>query len=283
MTYELGGVAVLSFTATDVTGAPANATSCTVTITQPDGTLVGPTVLTGTAGVYTYYFVTSQSGRHTYAFAASGTPGLGVGVGAFTDVFNVYPGTTRNVIGLADAKGLLRITKPDFDADIRLFIASITRFIDRYCGTVAPVQVTERHESGGRILMLRKPPVFQPAGQPYPIVSITPVLTYGVPYPDLSLITVDKTNGEMRHTVGLPWYYGAYDVAYWTGRVATTENIQMATEIMLKHLWALERNNGRPTGFTPSASDDTTVMYGFAIPNRALEILEPDRVPAGIA
>lgn len=283
MTYDLGGVAALTFTALDVTGAAANATSCTITITQPDGTIVGPTVLVGTAGVYTYYFVTAQAGRHTYAFAATGTPGPGVGVGAYADVFNVAATATRNVISLADAKDLLRITSTQFDADIRFFIASITRFIDRYCGTVAPVQVTERHESGGRIMMLRKVPIYQPAGQPYPIVAITPVLTYGVPYPDLSLITVDKTNGEMRHTIGLPWYWGAYDVTYWSGRTVTSENIQLGSQIMLKHLWALERNNGRPSGFTPGAADDTTLMYGFAIPNRALEVLEPDRTPAGIA
>lgn len=283
MTYDLGGVAVLTFTATDVTGTPANATSCTITITQPDGTIVGPTVLTGTAGVYTYYFATTQAGRHTYAFAATGTPGPGVGVGAYGDVFNVASTASQNVISLADAKDLLRITTTTWDADLRFFIASITRFVDKYVGAVAPRQITERHESGGRTMMLRHIPVFQPAGQPFPLVAITPVLTYGVPYPDLSLLTVDKATGEVRHTIGLPFYFGAYDLTYWTGRTVTSENIQLGTQIMLKHLWALERNNGRNTGFTPSAADDTTVLYGFAVPNRALEVLEPDRVVAGIA
>jgi hypothetical protein len=44
----------------------------------------------------------------------------------------------------------------------------------------------------------------------------------------------------------------------------------------------MERNNGRLTGFSPSAADDVSVLWGFAIPNRALEMLESDRAPAGI-
>lgn len=282
MTYELGGVAALTFTAVDTAGAAANATSCTITVTRPDGTLVGPTVLTGTAGVYTYYFVTAQPGRHSYRFLATGTPGPGVGVGAYADVFNVNPATSDAIVSLADAKTLLRKTDTTHDDDIRAFISSITRFVNKYCGTVAPVQVTERLDVGGGRVMLRRPPVYQPAGQAYPLISFTPVHTYGVVY-DLSQLSVDLTNGEIVHTIGLPFFLGPYDATYWSGRIAPTANIQLAVEIMLKHMWALERNNGRPSATTPGAADDVTMLYGFAIPNRALELLEPDRTPAGMA
>jgi hypothetical protein len=284
MTYDLGGVAALTFTATDTTGTAANATTCTITITLPDGTAVGPTTLTGTAGLYTYNYLTVQPGRHTYRFVATGTPGPGVGVGAYGDVFDVYAATPTTLISLADAKELLRIpaATTTFDADLRFFNEGVTAFIDRYCGPMVPRQVTERHTAGARTLMLRKIPVYQPAANLYPIVSITPVLTYGVPYPDLSLLSVDKASGEVVHTVGLPFFYGEYDITYWAGRASIGSNVLLAAQVILKHWWAMERNNGRLTGFSPSAADDVSVLWGFAIPNRALEMLESARAPAGI-
>lgn len=283
MTYDLGAPAVLTFTATDVTGAPANAPTCQLTITLPDGTSVGPTTLTGTAGTYTYQYITTQAGRHGYRFATSGAPpSPGVGGGAYADVFNVTPGTSVALVSLADAKALLKITGSALDADLRGFITAISRFIDRYVGDVAPRQITERHTGRGSALMLRHIPVYKPAAQAYPLVSITPVQVFGYTY-DLSQLSVDLATGEVVSTIGLPFYGGEYDLTYWSGRVVTTENILLGVEIMLKHLWALQRNSGRPSGFSPSAADDTTLMYGFAVPNRALEVLEPDRTPAGIA
>lgn len=281
MTYDLGGVAALSFTATDTTGSPANATTCTITITQPDGTVVGPTTLTGAAGVYTYNFLTTQSGRHVVRFVATGTPGPGVGVGALDDVFDVY-GPVQTLISLADSKKLLRVTVTTFDDDLRFFNESITAFIDKFCGPMIPRLVTERHTAGARTLMLRQVPVYQPAGNPYPIVSITPVLTYGVPYPDLSQLSVDKKSGEAIHTVGLPFFYGEYDISYWAGRSYIGAHVLLAAQVILKHMWAQERGGSRPNQVTPGMADDVSVLWGFAIPNRALELLEPERTPAGI-
>ena len=279
--YDLGGVAVLSFTATDTTGAPANATTCTLTITLPDGTIDGPHTLAGTAGVYTYPFLTTQAGRHLYRFVATGTPGPGVGVGAYDDVIDVYQSTPYTLISLADSKKLLRVSSAIFDDDLRFFNEAVTAIIDKYCGPMVPRLVTERHTAGARTLMLRQVPVYIPAGQPHDIVSITPVLIYGVPYPDLSLLSVDQKSGELIHTVGLPFFYGEYDIAYWAGRAVIKPNLMLGAQTILKHLWAMERGGGRPTT-TPGASDDVTMLWGFAVPNRALEILESERAPAGI-
>lgn len=280
MTYDLGGVAVLSFTATDTAGNPANATTCTLTITQPDGTTAGPYTLTGTAGVYSYSFLTTQSGRHSYRFVASGTPGPGVGVGAYDDVFNVY-GSPQTLISLADTKKLLRTGTSIFDDDLRFFNESVTAFIDKYCGPMIPRAVTERHPGNSRTLQLRQIPVYQPAGQPYKIVSITPVLTYGIPI-DITQLDLDFNTGQLINKIGLPFYWGEYDISYWAGRPVTPPNVLMAAQVILKHMWAMERGGTRPST-TPGAADDVTVLWGFAIPNRALEMLEAHRTPAAIA
>lgn len=284
MPYELGSVIPLSFTAYDVSGAPANATMCTLTIQRPwpDGSTDGPFTLIGDSGIYTYNYVTQVAGRHTYRFLATGTPGIGVGVGAQPDVFDVVPSTASGIVSLADARTMLNI--PDgvtaYDAKIRQYVRSITGFVEKYCGPVTVQQVTERVYGGGIEIVLRKPPVIEAPMQMSQVTALTPVLTYGLTY-DLSLLSVDFKTGIVRHTAGLPFIYGPYDATYWAGRPVVPDEILLGTEAILKHQWEQERGgSGRAGGY---GADDVTVIWGFAIPNRALEMLEPQRAPAGTA
>lgn len=280
--FELGEVAQLSFTAFDTTGAPANATAISLTINRPDGNVDGPFAPVGAAGVYAYNYLTQVSGLHSYRWVATGVPGPGVGVGAYTDVFDVRMTAAANIFSLSDAK--LMLNEPAGvtanDRKISQYIRTTTGFLEKFCGSIIVQQVTERHTAGGTYIMLNKPPVFQPSTQTYPVIALTPVLTYGLTY-DLSLLTVDFKRGEMRHKSGLPFIYGPYDVTYTVGRPVIQEEILTGGEIILKHLWEVERGgSGRVGGY---GADDTTTMWGFAVPNRALEILEPQRTAAGIA
>lgn len=287
MAYDLGGVVVLTWTATDTTGAPAAPGAITLTITLPDGSTTSPVPQATGTGVYQANYQTVQAGRHTVRWLATGTPGPGVGVGAFADTFDVEPAAAGTILSLADGKDTLNIAVTDatFDARIRGYLAAITAVVEKLCGAVVVRQVTERHlESGAaEILMLRRTPVFQPAGQPYAVTAITPVLVYGLVY-DLSLITVDPVRGTLRHTAGLPFWNGPYDVSYWAGRPVVPDNILTACRIILRHLWSLERG-GAGANSQGYAADDITLLYGYAIPNRALELLDGTgtRDPGGIA
>lgn len=280
--YELGEVAGLSFTAYDTTGAPANAATVTLTINRPDGNTDGPFTVTGTSGVYTYSYLTQVAGLHSYRWLATGTPGPGVGVGAQTDVFDVRQAAAANIFSLADAKVMLN-EPPNvttYDAKIKSYIRSVTGFMEKYCGPITVQQVTERQRAGGMFIALNKPPVYQPSTQPHQIIAMTPVLTYGLVY-DLSLLTVEMKTGIIRHSAGLPFIYGPYDFTYTAGRPVIPEECLLGGEMILKHLWGVERGGSGQGGV--GASDDVTVMWGFSIPNRALEILESQRVPGAVA
>ena len=286
MPYDLGGVAVLNFTALDVTGAPAAAAVVTLTITLPDGSTATPAIQYPSAGNYTAYYLTSQPGRHTYRWLATGTPGPGVGVGAMVDSFDVEAALSGAILSLADCHETLNIPAGDtaYDSRIRAYNSAITAVVEHLCGPVVVRTVTERYlESGeSEIIMLRRIPVYQPATQPYPIISITPVLTYGLTY-DLSLLTVDFLTGTLRHTAGLPFWNGPYDIAYTAGRPIASDNIMTGSRIILRHLWSLERGGaGAARG---QVADDVTMIMGYAIPNRALELLDGPgtRDPGGIA
>jgi hypothetical protein len=285
--YDLGGVAVLTWTVVDTNSAPAAPTAITLTITLPDGSTATPTPQATATGVYQAAYQTTQAGRHTVRWLATGTPGPGVGVGATVDTFDVEAATAGTILSLADAKDTLNIAASDttFDSRIRGYNAAVTGVVEKLAGAVVVRQVTERHlESGAsEILMLRRTPVYQPAGQPYPVSSITPVLTYGLVY-DLSLITVDQVRGTLRHTAGLPFWNGPYDITYWCGRPIVPDNVLTACRIILRHLWSLERG-GAGANSQGYAADDVTMLYGYAIPNRALELLDGPgtRDPGGIA
>ncbi|MDH6111920.1 hypothetical protein P3T36_006897 [Kitasatospora sp. MAP12-15] len=287
MAYDLGAVVVLAWTVTDTANAPAAPGAITLTITLPDGSTATPTPQATALGVYQAYYQSAQAGRHTVRWLATGTPGPGVGVGALVDAFDVEAGSAGTILSLADAKDTVNIAQSDttFDARIRGYNAAVTAIVEKLAGAVVVRQVTERHlESGAsEILMLRRTPVFQPATQPYPIVSITPVLTYGLVY-DLSLLTVDPVRGTLRHTAGLPFWNGPYDVTYTCGRPIVPDNVLTACRIILRHLWSLERG-GAGANSQGYAADDAVMLYGYAIPNRALELLDGPgtRDPGGIA
>jgi hypothetical protein len=280
--YDLGAVALVEYQATDVAGNPAAATSITLTITTPDGSahLLTPTAglppdQTGSAtGWYYYEYVTVQAGRHTVSWVASGTPGAGSGVGAQTDSWDVRSATDDMIISLSDMKRRLHIpaTVTTYDQDIREYGLAVTGVVEKIAGACIIRQVgPERQRAGGMFITLDQRPVYQPASQTYPIIAMTPVLTYGLVY-DLSLLTVDFDKGIIRHSAGLPFIYGPYDFMYTVGRAAMPDNVILASAMILRHLWALE-TAGNPKGLN-TPDDDTTLMYGFAIPNRALEILE---------
>lgn len=287
MPYDVGDVAVLTWTSVDINGAPAPAGAISLTINLPDGTQASPTPTMGAPGVYTATYQTAQTGRHTYRWQATGTPGAGVGVGAYTDSIDVWPSLDNTILSLADVKEMLHIQPSTLTLDgrIRELNAAVTGLIERLTGGAIVVrQVKDRLlESGeSEVLMLLHTPVYQPPGQQYPIISITPVMTYGLVY-DLNLITVDTTTGLMRHTAGIPFWNGPYDVTYMAGRPIIQQNITEAAKIILRHLWSMERGGGG-SGLSQSG-DDTTMVYGFAIPNRALQLLEAPGTldPGGMA
>ena len=99
--YDLGDPVVLNVTVTNAAGVPADATAVVCTITAPDGTPSTPSVNhTAGTGVYSVNYVATQAGRHTVDWRATGS-----NASAFTDVFDVRPAMSTQLISLSDAKG----------------------------------------------------------------------------------------------------------------------------------------------------------------------------------
>jgi len=273
--FDLGATARLTAQCRDPGGTPVTADTATVTVTLPDGTAATPTAAeTETTGTYQADYVTTAAGRHAVRWVFAGP------AHAFTDVFDVRDEAPPAILSLADAKKHLNIpldTTRD-DDEVRFWNSATTRAVEYYTGPIVPRSFTEQHSTrNAAVLVLLHTPVVE-------VTAVEAVRTGEVGY-DVDDLAVDGDTGEVVRKDGgrlsgrLRWTYTA-------GRTVIEENITAGTRIILEHLWRTQRAGRR--GGLAGGGDDYSVTepipgLGYAIPNRALNLLEPDRLPPGVA
>ena len=292
--YDLGSAipaADLSLLLADANGNPANGSSVTLTLTLPDNTTVTPAVSNPLAGTYELAapYVPAQAGHYRWSWTWSGTSSATTQA---VDSFEVRQSPDPTIISLDESKEILKLTGTTaYDFEIRGYSAAITEWVEYVCGPVVTRQVTRNIAAKGRQLVLPLAPVRTDLGTTLNtqnrrdgsttngLVSITPLLTYGFAYVIDDLI-VDGPSGQVRHVAGLPWFYSGdpypqYAVTWYTGRKIIPWGIYEGSKIALKHVWAVERG-GVSSGAAGYGESETTVTgFGFAVPNRAIELLTP--------
>ncbi|MGW0599958.1 head-tail connector protein [Streptomyces sp. NPDC002776] len=183
------------------------------------------------------------------------------------------------LLTLAEAKKQLNLTSNTDDDELQAYVDAVTEPIEEYIGPVEPRAVLERHdaEAGRRLLVLRTMPVLS-------LTSVTPVLAGGASYP-VDGLTLDPDTGELRRLDG-GVFRGLLDVALQAGRPAVTPTINLAARMLVQHLWRTQRpsrGGGLAGGGDDYSVGEPIVGYGYAIPNRVLELLAPYRLPPGVA
>ncbi|MYS47537.1 hypothetical protein GTY23_41485 [Streptomyces sp. SID5998] len=274
MPYDLGTTARLRARCLDPDGEPVTAGTATVTVTLPDGSTATPAASTAdTAGDYQADYVTTVAGRHGVRWQFT-SPAY-----AYTDVFDVWPEAPAPVLSLADAKQHINLTgSTGEDAELRFWNNATTRAIEYFAGPVAMRTVTEKHsiKLAGTVA-LRQVPALE-------LTSVTAVLDGGTSY-DVATLDLDGSTGIVQRRDG-GLLYGPLRVVYRAGRPVITDNLLGAARVILQHLWRTQRPGRR--GGLAGGGDDYSVTepipgLGFAVPNRALELLGPDRLPPGMA
>ena len=301
MPIYLGNPVPLTFTLANAAGAPVNAvaTQPVVTVTLPDLTTSAPSVSNTGPGVYTATFATTQAGHHTVSWVCADA----TYPGGDADEFDVWSLANTDVLSLLDAKAILSIAASNttYDDLVQKCNAPITGWLEWYCGAIVPQTVVESLRVGGMVVQLSRPPVNSLVAWtsvpsqfsadtsrvvPTPPSPMFPVMVYGVTYP-LSQLYADKKNGWVRHTSGLPFYYGPYLWQYSAGYSIIPDGIRYAAMVTLRHLFAIERGGAAAVaaGAAVASADAETTMtpFGFAVPNRALESLAPFQNPGAIA
>ncbi|MFJ8140651.1 hypothetical protein [Streptomyces sp. NPDC096013] len=274
MPYDLGATARLTAPCRDAGGTLTDAGTAQLTVTLPDGSTDTPVVTNPPqqTGRYVADYVTTQAGRHLVRWVFTG-PAY-----AFTDVLNVRLPQLPAISSLADAKNQINMTSEPDDDEIRFWLNASAFAVEYFVGPVGIREVAEVQDvTVAERLSLRQVPVLS-------LTALTPILDGGTSY-DPDTLHVDGATGIVRRLDG-GLFTGPLHALYEAGRRVVTENISAADLLIFQHLWRTQRP-GRSGGL-PGSSDDYSVTepipgLGYAIPNRAVQMLDPDRLPPGMA
>lgn len=265
MAHDLGDTVGLATTLRDSAGDPANAVAAVLTITKPDGTTEAPSVTNPPAvtGQYAEDYVPAVPGRYVARWVFT-TPDA-----AYVDTFDVREADPGYVVSLADAKLHLNITATNttHDEELRGFIETATHVCEFFAGPIVVRTYVERYDSCSWLLLNHTPVVS--------ITSVVPWRTTGTTY-DADDLRVDPETGRVERKDGGILTGGPFEITYKAGRAVMPANLTKAAVEIVKHGWKTQRGtDNRPR----MGGEDTSVVpgLGYAVPNRALQYLQPHK------
>lgn len=181
------------------------------------------------------------------------------------------------LLTLDEAKAQLDIETDTNDAELQVYVDSLTAVIERFVGPIENRTVTEPVNARHARLPLTQTPVVE-------LLSLTPIMLGGLAIA-VSDLYLDKEAGVLLRLDGGVFYGGPWTAVYTAGRESVPPTINLAARMLLQHLWRTKYGAARGSS---GGGDDYSVSdpipgFGYAVPNRVLELLEPYRVPPGVA
>lgn len=270
---DLGDVQPLTVEIRDAAGALAAAGAVTLTVTLPDGTSATPAVTNPSLGRYQCDYVPTQPGRYLARWVATG-----LNSSSYVDTFDVRPADPGYILSLATAKAALNIppTSTADDEEIRSMIESVTSAVEAYRGEVIARRTIVESLTAGKSMWEVAATRFTASRRltlaRAPVISVTSIVRPydGVTWDSTTAVLVNPAAGVLM-TYGMP-FYGDIIVTYVAGYTAIPANFLEAGKIILRHLWQTQQTPGM--GSKVFGVDDAAPFgFGFAIPNRAAELL----------
>jgi hypothetical protein len=168
---------------------------------------------------------------------------------------------------LDDAKAQLNITSVDAarDAQLQRFVDSATRPVERALGRVVDQRsITDEVMFVGAVtsVLLRGAPVIAVTG----IEAVDGSTTWST---DPTVVHVNGESGRLTLLSGPP-LTGLVSITYTAGYAVVPAEVELAALIIIQHLWETKRGTMR---VSLGGDDEPIVPAGYAIPNRALELL----------
>jgi hypothetical protein len=162
------------------------------------------------------------------------------------------------------------------DAEMADALDAAVEIVADIVGPLESTTVTEIHRGlHSNVLVLRR----------MPAASITTVsIRSGVTSTaqTLSDYELDPATGIVRNVYG-GGFFGDYVIEYESGSAVLPASVRLAVLIVAAHLWETQRmplqNDSQPAGFGGGEVPMPT-SRGYALPNRALELLRPYSFPS---
>lgn len=261
-TFEIGDSVTLTWAVADAEGTPSNAT-VTLTVTLPDGTSSTPTVSNPSTGSYAASLTPTLNGLHGYRWVATGAV-----TAAESGTFAV-----GGILTLDEAKKQLNKTSSADDDELQVYIDAATAIVEDYCGTVVSRTVSEWHAPSGSVIVLNEPHV----------VSVTSISDYyGGTATELTTdeyLLDPSLNGLVtKLSSGVPVNFAPRVlVTYVAGMSPVPRAINLAARIIVQHLWRTQNGGAGLPSVLDEDVDTVETSSGYAVPNRALELLRPYR------
>jgi len=183
-----------------------------------------------------------------------------------------------SLLTLAEAKAQLDIDGSAEDVELQAFIDALTAPIERHIGPVEVREFTETIEGRSASVCLSRIPAVA-------LVSVEPAVDEGDAL-DLSKLVLDGATGIVRYRGGS--FSGTlWRFVYTAGRAEDMPTVNLAARILLQHLWRTQYGASRGMSSIGGGEDfsvtEAVPGWGYAIPNRVLQLLEPYKVPPGVA
>lgn len=181
------------------------------------------------------------------------------------------------LLTLPEAKQQLDIETTGHDLELQLYVDALTPVIEGYIGPVEDRSVTETLSSYGASLCLRQRPAIS-------LTSVTPVLGGGTAL-DVADLALDTVTGIVTRLDGAHFSPGPWTVVYMAGRGEVPATVKLAAAILLQHLWRTQYGAARGAvgGGDDYAVTEPVIGFGYAVPNRVLQLLEPYKTPPAVA
>ncbi len=264
MAIDVGDVHRLSYDHY-VAGSLVSAAAATWTVRLPDGTTSSFPATPTSPGAYRNDYPVTQPGPHAVRWV-----GTGANAGTWSDTFDARPANPASLISLTDARKALRYDETAFvgdDEEIRLYIEAATWAVENHLRrAVVRREITDIAHGcrGARQVMLDW----------HPVLALTSVTRLDAPGTwDVGTLRVEPSG---RVTTDGPRFDGDVEFVYVAGDLVVGGNILAAARIIVKHLWQVNQGSqgaSRWSGMDDSMSVGWAASMGYALPNRAIELL----------
>lgn len=162
----------------------------------------------------------------------------------------------------------------DQDDELGDYLDAAVEMVEAIVGPLEAGEITETHHKWAPgVIVLKRMPVAE-------VLTVTSVFGADDSVPvALDDLEIDLTTGIIRGTVGRG-FLGTTVVTYSTGRDTLPASIKLAVLIVAAHLFETQRvpmqnEDAAPVGFGGGIDAAMPTARGYALPNRALELLRP--------
>lgn len=282
MSTDLGAVKRLVWLVTNEAGQPANPATATLTVTV--GTAAPVTVPVTlppvTTGTLIADYATSAAGLHAAQWNTTGP------VSAGKDYFNVRSYVA--LCGLDEARDWLGYPDNVKDQTIRALLGASAKVTESVVGTCVIRQFTGDWIGAlpgayKGVLQLPHRPLPSPAAVTR-VASVYSGLALGSPVWTTDMLIANPDAGTVYTTSRLPFWGGPWTADYTAGRTEIGENIVQGNLEILWDLFSTQRAMFADSADWPDqqqqAAVESLIPPGYVAPGHALELLEPDRMPA---